>query len=308
MEGNLKFTEADLKRDHHFKLDLAPEEPKVHHAPAADEPQHHTHHHHASEKAHETEERNVKTILKDAARQIIASAIILVIGFIALNWSALSEIAIYKWKEFRGTNEASPLEDLIETKTVTYTQENLKTSSSTKVQQKQIPALNLEIAPTDNRIIIPRINKNIPIIKVSSEKLIKRDWSGLEKDMQKALQSGVVHYPGTSLPGQTGNVVVTGHSSYFPWDAGRFKDVFALLHEVVEGDKIVVYFEQDKYVYEVTEVKVVLPEDIEVLKQTPDDRLTLITCTPVGTNLKRLIVTSKLVAKNNQEIAAKTER
>lgn len=246
--------------------------------------------------------RNLKTILNDAARQIIASAIILVIGFFLLNFSAYKQIIQSKWERFTGTQTESPLTEITEINRTVYTQEVLAASGDPDVQKKQIPALNLEIAPSDNRIIIPRIDQNIPIARVSSESLIKRDWDALEKEMQDALQNGVVHYPGTSLPGQTGNIVITGHSSYFPWDPGRFKDVFALLHDVVVGDRIVVYYEQDKYLYEVIETKIVLPKDIEVLKQTPQDRLTLITCTPVGTNLKRLIVSAKPIAVNDVEL------
>lgn len=248
--------------------------------------------------------RSIKTVLKDASRQIFVSAVILVIAFAVLNYSALSQIAKSKINKVIGIENVSPLEQFttIETENVVYTQEVLKTSNDLGAQKSDIPPLDLEIAPTDNRLIIPRIDQNLPIVKVSSESLIKRDWNGLEKAMQAALQDGVVHYPGTSLPGQTGNVVITGHSSYFPWDPGRFKDVFALLHEVVIGDRIVVYYEQDKYLYEVSDIQVVLPSDIEVLKQTPADQLTLITCTPVGTNLKRLVVSAKPIAINGVPI------
>ena len=140
-------------------------------------------------------------------------------------------------------------------------------------------------------------------MRISSENLIRRDWQALEDEMQDALRSGVVHYPGTSVPGEPGNVAVTGHSSYFPWDPGRFKDVFALLHDVVEGDKILVYWDQKKYIYQVSEIDIVLPEDIEVLKQTPNDKLTLITCTPVGTNLKRLIIYAEPVEVIEEKVA-----
>ncbi|MGL5831434.1 MAG: sortase, partial [Candidatus Altimarinota bacterium] len=104
-----------------------------------------------------------------------------------------------------------------------------------------------------------------------------------------------VHYPGTAYPGDNGNVVITGHSSYFPWDPGRFKDVFALLHQVSVGDEVVVYQDQKKYKYVVYEKKVVSPSQVEVLTQDGSDRLTLITCTPVGTDLNRLIVLAKPV-------------
>lgn len=288
------FTEANLKRDHHFKLHLNSQEPDVapvNKTPTVSKP---------TENHEDSEKRGLKAILKDGTRQIVASFVILVVGFLALNWPAISQNIVYQWNEYFGIEQQSPLKALTETKSVVYDQGSLKTSSDLNVAKKQIPQLNMELAPADDRIIIPRINQNTPIVKVSSDSLIKRDWNALEKDMQKALQNGVVHYPGTSLPGQTGNTVITGHSSYFPWDPGRFKDVFALLHEVKISDKLVIYYEQDKFLYEVTDIKVVLPEDVDVLKQTPGNQLTLITCTPIGTNLKRLIVTAKEIAKNDK--------
>lgn len=250
------------------------------------------HIHHA-----EAEGRSVKTVLKDAARQLVVSFVILVIGFFALNWSAYYQILTSEWNKLIGNETVSPLQNITDTNKQIY-QEVIHASADPQVQKRQIPLLSMEVAPSDNRIIIPRINQNIPIVRMSSESLIKRDWGALEKEMQEALKGGVVHYPGTSLPGQSGNIAITGHSSYFPWDPGRFKDVFALLHEVVEGDKIVIYYEQNKYIYEVDGIKVVMPDNIDILKQTPEEKLTLITCTPVGTNLKRLVVTAHPVAIN----------
>lgn len=234
------------------------------------------------------EKKTLKGILHDALHQLIASAIILVVGIVLMNIGSYTKIIKHKWQTVFGDG-TSQLEQIITTDTK-KTSATLTTSSNPNVQKRQIPPLDIEVAPSDNRLIIPRINENIPVVRVSSDSLIRRDWAALESEMQEALRGGVVHYPGTSVPGQKGNIAITGHSSYFPWDPGRFKDVFALLHDVVEGDKIIMYWDQKKYVYEISDIKVVLPEDIEVLKQTPDDRLTLITCTPIGTNLKRLII------------------
>ncbi|MFA6992658.1 MAG: sortase [Candidatus Gracilibacteria bacterium] len=234
------------------------------------------------------ENKSLRVIFKDVSRQILASVIILVVGFFALNYSAYLKIAKSKIDELTGNDTTSFMHELTEDKPAT---ENiLKVVNTLDMQKKQIPPLEMEVTPVDDRLIIPRIDQNIPIVKVSSKNLMAQDWNALEKDMQEALKDGVVHYPGTSVPGQTGNTVITGHSSYFPWDPGRFKDVFALLHKVVVGDEIVIYYDQQKYRYKVTEIKVVMPDNIDVLKQTPSQQLTLITCTPVGTNLKRLIV------------------
>lgn len=245
--------------------------------------------------------RTVKDVLKDAGRQILASLLILAVGFFALNWSAYYQIATNKWESITGmaTEKQNDLEKLINRgEQAQNTATVLETSGDVEVQKRQIPDLNLEVMPIDTRLVIPRINQNIPIVGVSSKNLIAHDWNALEKDMQEALKDGVIHYPGTSMPGQHGNVVITGHSSYFPWDPGRFKDVFALLHQMKIGDKIMIYHNQEKYIYQVTEKKVVLPDDIDILKQTPEDKLTLITCTPVGTNLKRLIVIAKPITED----------
>jgi len=245
------------------------------------------------DKHEEASGRDLKGVFSDVSRQILASVIILVVGFFALNWSAYVKIAQSAIDDYMGSQKGAEYHELIDGKPQEKT--ILKIASSLDMQKKQIPALNMDVMPTDDRLIIPRIEQNIPIVRVSSENLLAKDWNALEKDMQKALQEGVVHYPGTSVPGQPGNTVVTGHSSYFPWDPGKFKDVFALLHKVVVGDEIVAYYNQQKYVYKVVEIKVVMPDNIEVLKQTSTPQLTLITCTPVGTNLKRLIVIAKPV-------------
>ena len=236
--------------------------------------------------------RRLKDVFRDAARQILASAAFLLIGFVLLNWGSLSQTVLHEWNKLTGAYDDSPLQELLVDENAIPDTEISREVQMPESDSKQIPDLSLQIAPNDNRIIIPKINKNVPIVGVSSESLIQRDWQALEQEMQSALRSGVVHYPGTSLPGQTGNVVITGHSSYFPWDPGRFKDVFALLHDVDPGDQIIIYYNQEKFVYEITEKEVILPDDISVLKQTPQDQLTLITCTPIGTNLKRLIVTA----------------
>ena len=253
------------------------------------------------ERKPEKPKRTIKSVFREAGRQFLASLIILVVGFLALNSSAYYKIGQSKFQQIMGIERETPLtrlteDDVIQERAV------LAISTDSEAQKRQIPSLDMDVAPVDNRIIIPGINQNIPIVNVGSESLKRRDWAALEKDMQEALRDGVVHYPGTSVPGQTGNVVITGHSSYFPWDSGRFKDVFALLHHVDMGDRIVIFYNQDKYIYEVNNKKVVSPEDIEVLKQVPGEQLTLITCTPLGTNLRRLVITAIPIAKNGVPI------
>ncbi len=226
---------------------------------------------------------------------LATSALIFIALFFIMNFGAYSELFMHKLDQLRGQYRLSPYIQKMLQSSSTGTQELLPVAKTTELSKKQIPVLSLEITPPDNRIIIPRINKNVPVIKVKTENLVKRDWGALEKDIQESLRDGVIHYPGTAEPGQRGNVVITGHSSYFAWDPGRFKDVFLLLHEVAIGDEILVYHNQEKYLYKVYDTEIVMPDKVEVLTQQGGDRLTLITCTPVGTNLKRLIVLARPV-------------
>lgn len=253
-----------------------------------------------------------KAFIMDKVKFAATAATIFVITFMAMNFPAYYQIFKVKWQRVTGNMAESPfaeLADVAENIRIGEKKEAATTGKPTNqksfdlntapfrasVLSAEIPPLDIDVAPPDTRIIIPRINQNVPIIETSDENLYKRDWDALEKDIQEALKGGVIHYPGTKWPDEGGNFVVTGHSSYYPWDPGRFKDVFALLHNVVLGDRIVVFHEQKKYLYQVSDIKVVLPEEVNILGNTGDDRITLITCTPIGTNLKRLIVTAKLI-------------
>lgn len=230
----------------------------------------------------------------DKLEFVVVSGVVFGVIYVALNWSALYENALHYYDVWRGYE--SPLAQLTEnTPQVVERLESVNSDSLRGVNNDGIPPLGIEVYPPDMRVVIPRINKNVPVVGVKNENLINRRWEQLEGDIQQALRSGVVHYPGTALPGENGNVVVTGHSSYYAWDPGRFKDVFSLLHDVREGDKVLVYFNQKKYLYEIQEKKIVFPKDVDVLAPTNREQLTLITCTPIGTNLKRLILIGRLV-------------
>ncbi|OGC82260.1 MAG: hypothetical protein A2V81_01845 [Candidatus Abawacabacteria bacterium RBG_16_42_10] len=160
---------------------------------------------------------------------------------------------------------------------------------------------NFEIAPTDNRIVIGKIGKNVPIMELSDDKLKNGDYDGLEKDIQSSLLKGIVHYPGTVEPGQIGNAFFTGHSSNYVWVNSKYNDVLALLEELVVGDKVTLYWKGKKYVYQAYDIKVVNPKDTWVLQQSGNEYpsiMTLMTCTPVGTSLKRLVVRFKQLYPN----------
>lgn len=147
------------------------------------------------------------------------------------------------------------------------------------------------VGPPGDLLLIPKLNLRAPIVSPPTDALVREDWKALEENIQEGLETGVVHYPGTAEPGQAGNFFLTGHSSYFPWAEGRYKSVFARLGELNVGDEFWVYHGGDKYRYVIESKKEIVPSDVTVLDQPVGKRIaTLMTCTPVGTTLRRLII------------------
>jgi len=148
------------------------------------------------------------------------------------------------------------------------------------------------IVPRDNRIVIDKIEVNAPIVALPSYD---------DNEVLRAIEAGVGHYPETASPGEPGNMVMTGHSSYWWWDRGQYKFVFQHLGELVVGDVITIYYSEKRYDYRVSEMREVRPsgphvdEIFEQEKFAARPVITLITCTPVGTTLRRLIVVAELV-------------
>ncbi|MCL5410829.1 MAG: sortase [Patescibacteria group bacterium] len=136
----------------------------------------------------------------------------------------------------------------------------------------------------DNHLKLPSINVDAPITwKVPNE----------PNSVAENLKNGLVQIDGTSLPGEKGNIFITGHSSNYPWVKSEYNNVFALLNKVVVGDVVHLKYSNQDFLYRVSNITVVKPDDLSPMKQTNSSILTLMTCTPVGTSLKRLIVTAK---------------
>jgi sortase A len=103
-----------------------------------------------------------------------------------------------------------------------------------------------------------------------------------------ALKKGPGHYPGTPLPGQTGNASIAGHRT-------TYGAPFYNFDELDENDLIYVTTQQGSFQYRVVETLVVSPGDIWVLDPTTDNRLTLTTCNPRFSARERLIVIAELI-------------
>lgn len=130
----------------------------------------------------------------------------------------------------------------------------------------------------------PDLGEGIAIIRIPK---IGVDAVVVEGVEVEDLKKGPGHYPGTSMFGEAGNAVISGHRT-------TYGAPFFRLDELVPGDEIILLDAEGSYKYVVAESKIVLPTEVSVLDQTPDARLTLTTCNPKFSAKERLIVVASL--------------
>jgi len=134
---------------------------------------------------------------------------------------------------------------------------------------------------THYNISVPKLKIENAVVAIGGEDLLEN----------------LIQHPGTALPGEYGNTVIFGHS-VLPqfYNPKNYKTIFSTLPTLNEGDEIFIDFDGIRYRYVVIKMTEVSPEDVSVLEQHYDgEYLSLVTCVPPGTYLRRLIVRAKLV-------------
>jgi sortase A len=151
---------------------------------------------------------------------------------------------------------------------------------------------NPEPPNTQFSIVIPKIQAKAPLIANTNP------FS--EEEFLPVLRRGVAHAEGTVLPGNMGNTYIFAHSTDAFYNVGRYNAVFYLIGKLKKDDEVYVYYNDEKYIYKVYDSKVVPAESVEYLNKIgPGNTLTLQTCYPPGTTLKRLVVLGELVEKES---------
>lgn len=172
--------------------------------------------------------------------------------------------------------------------------ENEDTSTATTITAEQQPERLVAeqvapVAPVTSGDPVGVLN--IPAIGVT-----KTIAEGTTRDV---LRSGPGHYPSTPLPGQPGNVSIAGHRTTH---GAPFLDI----DQLSPGDEITIETVTGTYTYAVEAQLdesgndighlIVKPEDVGVIMNKGDDRLTLTACHPKYSARQRIVVTAVLVA------------
>lgn len=142
---------------------------------------------------------------------------------------------------------------------------------------------------TDFSIVIPKI------FAVSS--IVPNVDSQNSSVFLPALKKGVAHALGTSFPGEAGNTFLFAHSTDTFYNLVRYNAVFYLIGKLQPGDEVDIYYRGNLIKYRVYDKKVVNADSSQYFGTIlPDEKtLTLQTCYPPGTTLKRLVILAKQI-------------
>lgn len=119
---------------------------------------------------------------------------------------------------------------------------------------------------------IPSINVRLPI------------YHGTDNAV---LQVAIGHIEGSSLPvgGKSTHCVISGHRGL------PSAKILSDLDKMGEGDTFMLHTLNETLAYEVDQIRIVEPQEVESLRIEPgQDLCTLVTCTPYGVNSHRLLV------------------
>lgn len=144
------------------------------------------------------------------------------------------------------------------------------------VLAEQVGSTTTAQRPEENRLVIPSIQINEPILE--------------GQDIWVIRDGGTWRRPQTANPDEDGNTVIVGHRYY-----GSNVSTFYHLDKVQVGQKMALYWEGEEIIYEVVETKVVGASAVEIEAPSAEKKLTIYTCTPIWTATNRLVVIAKPV-------------
>ena len=122
------------------------------------------------------------------------------------------------------------------------------------------------------RIQIPALGVDAPIVQGDG-------WDQLKK--------GVAQHIGTPNPGSNGNLILSAHNDVFG-------EIFRDLDKLKTGDQVILFTDQRTFTYVVRQSQIVEPTQTEVMSQTKEAVVTLISCYPYMVDNQRIVITANL--------------
>jgi len=214
------------------------------------------------------------------------AALIYLASFLIINWNDVSWIFNYKEVSGLVSDFFNPYPTIDASTIDAYFYPNH--SVETAVATQAIKDVKTNYTDKQNTLEIPKISISVPIIFADSTN---------KESLAKNLDLGVVYYPGSVYPGQTGQIIILGHSAPPGWPTIKHDWVFTDLDKLVAGDTISIDLNNKQYTYAVRQKTIIkrgadVPEDAAALDSNV---LTLISCWPPGKDYQRITVEAVLL-------------
>lgn len=162
-------------------------------------------------------------------------------------------------------------------------------------QKQETHGIDFNTLPPSDRLIIPDLNLNIPLIDVP----VKGEEDFSEGQFDAELMQGAVKYPTTPMPGAQGNTLIFGHSSTEWRKHNEYGFIFRNLPKLQVGQRFQIVWKGQLMTYEMVERKIVLPKQVSdyyhEIQEQEGSFVTLMGCYPIGSNAKRIMVVAKQV-------------
>lgn len=213
----------------------------------------------------------------------IALILIFIIGLSLILYPSLSDYwnSIHQSQAIQSyVSNVSKIDDDTYTKMLEearqYNEKLISSGQSWILSEQDIAEYNKQLDISGDGLMsyieIPSLDCSLPIYHGTSDAV---------------LQIAIGHIEGTSLPvgGESTHCVLSGHRGL------PSAKLFSNLDQLIEGDIFVIRTLDETLTYEVDQIRIVLPHELNELKVVEgEDFCTLVTCTPYGVNTHRLLV------------------
>lgn len=162
-----------------------------------------------------------------------------------------------------------------------------KPAAATTTAAATAVSLSATVSELPVKIEIPKIGLSTTIVNPTTTTIEVLDQN---------LLKGAVRYPTSAKLGESGNVILFGHSSYLPVVGNPAYKTFNGIQKLVSGDIVTVYSSGTAYTYRVrTFMKESADGDSGIPLSVPGKVLTLSTCDSFGKKTDRFVVTADFV-------------
>lgn len=162
------------------------------------------------------------------------------------------------------------------------------------------PTVTLTKVSPEPKLIIPKLNVDVPL-----------NFGVDLSDVMDAMNRGVVHYRisgASAYPGEVGNFVVMGHSAGDIYSSNQYKFIFSGLERLEVGDIMYVHYNSIRYTYRMVGSEIIWPTEVgKLVIDTDKPMMTLVTCWPLGTSQKRLLISAEQIGPSTENAAVQEE-